>query len=157
MLQILHGVEDFLHEFIIFTDLKLGGLGDDSIGLNPGSAGMSILGQVNIWGGNGRDNVTIVALNSRDLSDKYSDETGAPGSLVTGLEAAHLRDTVFVDGQAGADEVTINATGATDSIVTVHDSGPRSDSGAPGGGSDELILNGTGLADIGVIGGRIAA
>ncbi len=138
------------------TDI-FGGLGDDSISLNPGSAGMSILGQVNIWGGNGRDNVTIVALNSRDLANKYSDETGAPGSLVTGLEAAHLRDTVYVDGQAGADQVTINATGATDSIVTVHDSGPRGDSGAPGGGSDELILNGTGLADTVLLRSRFIA
>ena len=124
-----------------------GGLGDDTVSLNPGSAGKSILGQVNIWGGNGRDNVTIVALNSRDLANKYSDETGGPGSLVTGLEAEHLRDTVFVDGQAGADQVTIHTTGSTDSIVTVHDSGPRSDNGAPGGGSDELIVNGTGAAD----------
>ena len=114
-----------------------GDAGNDTITLSPVAGGLAISGQINIAGGTGDDTITVNQLNTLDLAHKYVAGVSGPASIVTGLEASPLRNTVSIDGGGGNDQVTINLTGANDVIFNVHDTG------APGDGSDTLTINGT--------------
>ena len=99
--------------------------------------GLAISGQINITGGTGDDTILVNQLNTLDLAHKYVQGASGPTSIVTGLEAAPLRNTVNIDGGGGNDQVTLNLTGKNDVLFDVHDSG------AGGDGSDTLTINGT--------------
>ena len=128
------------------TDIH-GANGINTITIDPlvvGSFTPVIAGQVNVWGGGGADTISVTNLNSLDVAHKYT--TGASGSgptsLVTGLAApVATRNTVYIDGQGGSDQVTVNMTGTSDYIITVHNSGLVQS------GTSSLTINGTAAAD----------
>jgi hypothetical protein len=121
------------------TDIY-GDTGNDIIALNPvndNGYSLAIAGQVNVWGGDGQDQLIVNQLNTLDPSHKFVPNMTGPTSIVTGLETQHLRNTVNLDGQGGSDAYLINLTGNSDYLINVHDSGVRDQS------FDLLAINGT--------------
>ncbi|MDX6640592.1 MAG: hypothetical protein QOF12_1603, partial [Solirubrobacteraceae bacterium] len=127
---------------LVAPDIEIaGGSQADTITLRP----VAIVGYTRVLGGDGADSIVLDQLPTIDLAHKLDlSKTGA-AQLVNGHDlsrlllgvAVPLRDIVELDGQGGADSYTINLTGASDYLVSVHDSG------APGDGSDLLTINGT--------------
>ena len=121
-----------------------GGAGDDYLALNPDNLGgntLAISGRIVMNGGTGDDQLIVNKLNTLDLAHKFLNGSGTPASVVTGHEtsvpASAPRDMVWLDGQGGSDDYTLNLTGTSDYIANVHDSG------APANGIDTLTINGT--------------
>src|SRR5205823_762188 len=106
-----------------------------------------LFGQTAVYGGAGADLITLDGLPTIDCGRKYlggvantsCPSFGAPpsaASLVTGHETTPQRYLVTLDGQAGGDQYLVNATGSSDYVVNVHDSGAQAD------GVDRLTING---------------
>ena len=114
-----------------------GAAGPDQITLEP----VAVVGHITILGGAGQDTIRVIDLPTLDLAHKTIPATTGPGSIVTGHEATPLRNMLDIDGQAGADQIFIQTSGSTDSIINVHDTGLADD------GSDTLTIDGTATAD----------